>query len=345
MSKQRVDGGGRLHRAQRHSDGGRKLLLQLRLRLLEALQVPLSAGLCQRQQHRPCQPFISQWGDAGHQLWSEYGARWKILRIIGPFQLLTMAVRCWADKNVSSAADLHSPGLDGIVFVFIWFCPGPAETEQNELCIERNFNNLSYNSMDPAVTRAQQDTGGKSKPIVSYRGPKIARSTHVNMRLNAYWTADCAFTPWQCFYVPRCQKDSAVMHMMIMNISEWLKVNTQVPCYYDPAEQQETVLLTRLYDHGVVFHSLLWPSCMLAGGGVIIMMVKFTQYLSRLCEEIGKIKRWTPGRRCGDTWGTDFNQKKTKNPCDFNERYSRLRTCSKNLNFPFLFTLNFLFSQ
>lgn len=60
MSKQRVDGGGRLHCPQRHSDGGRKLLLQLRLRLLEALQVPLSAGLCQRQQQRPCQPFISQ---------------------------------------------------------------------------------------------------------------------------------------------------------------------------------------------------------------------------------------------------------------------------------------------
>lgn len=91
--------------------------------------------------------------------------------------------------------------------------------------------------------------------------------------------------------MPRCQKDSAAMHMMIMNISERLKVNTQVPCYYDPGEQQEVVLLTRLYDHAVIFHSLLWPSCMLTGGAVVIMMVKLTQYLSRLCEEIGKIKR------------------------------------------------------
>lgn len=95
----------------------------------------------------------------------------------------------------------------------------------------------------------------------------------------------------QCFYAPRCQKDSMAMHVMIMNISERLKVNTQVPCYYDPSEQQETVLLTRLYDHGVIFHSLLWPSCMFTGGAAIIMMVKLTQYLSRLCEEIGKIKR------------------------------------------------------
>ncbi|XP_069367212.1 calcium-activated potassium channel subunit beta-2-like isoform X1 [Paralichthys olivaceus] len=95
----------------------------------------------------------------------------------------------------------------------------------------------------------------------------------------------------ECFYVPRCQKDSVAMHTMIMNISEHLKVNQQVPCYYDPSEQQETVLLTRLYDHSVVLHSLLWPSCMITGGALIIMMVKLTQYLSRLSEEIGKIKR------------------------------------------------------
>lgn len=91
--------------------------------------------------------------------------------------------------------------------------------------------------------------------------------------------------------MPRCQKDSAAMHALIMNISERLKVNRQVSCYYDPSEQQESVLLTRLYDHAVLFHSLLWPSCMLTGGALIIMMVKLTQYLSRLCEEIRKIKR------------------------------------------------------
>ncbi|XP_017275668.1 calcium-activated potassium channel subunit beta-2 isoform X2 [Kryptolebias marmoratus] len=95
----------------------------------------------------------------------------------------------------------------------------------------------------------------------------------------------------ECVYVPRCQKDSAAMLSVVMDISERLKVNQQVPCYYDPDEHQGTVLLTRVYDHSVVFHSLLWPSCMLTGGALIIVMVKLTQYLSRLCEEIGKIKR------------------------------------------------------
>lgn len=81
------------------------------------------------------------------------------------------------------------------------------------------------------------------------------------------------------------------MHAVVANISERLRVNTLVTCYYDPSERQESVLLTRLYDHGAVFHSLLWPSGMMAGGALIILMVKLTQYLSRLCEEIGKIKR------------------------------------------------------
>ncbi|KAM6948552.1 calcium-activated potassium channel subunit beta-2-like [Aplochiton taeniatus] len=95
----------------------------------------------------------------------------------------------------------------------------------------------------------------------------------------------------ECFYVPKCQKDSSAMHAMIVNISERFKEQQQVTCYYDPDEEQESVLLTRLYGHSAVFHSLFWPSCVLTGGILIIVMVKLTQYLSILCEEIGKIKR------------------------------------------------------
>ncbi|XP_028987498.3 calcium-activated potassium channel subunit beta-2 [Betta splendens] len=102
---------------------------------------------------------------------------------------------------------------------------------------------------------------------------------------------DTQDTGSECFYMPRCQKDSVAMHAAIRNISERLRTRRLIPCYYDPSEQQEAVLLTRLYDHAAVVHALLWPSCMLAGGALIIVMVRLTQYLSRLCEEIGKIKR------------------------------------------------------
>ncbi|MBN3297103.1 KCMB2 protein, partial [Amia calva] len=95
----------------------------------------------------------------------------------------------------------------------------------------------------------------------------------------------------ECFYVPKCRKDYTVARTIIMNISERLKSHQQFPCYYDPGERQDMVLLTRLYGQGAIFHSLFWPSCMLVGGTLIIAMVKLTQYLSILCEQINKIKR------------------------------------------------------
>ncbi|KAG9343584.1 hypothetical protein JZ751_013754 [Albula glossodonta] len=94
-----------------------------------------------------------------------------------------------------------------------------------------------------------------------------------------------------CFYVPKCRKDHAALYAIIANISEHLKAQQQVPCYYDPDERQDSVILTRLYTRGALFHSLLWPSCMLVGGTLIILMVKLTQHLSILCEQIGKAKR------------------------------------------------------
>ncbi|XP_050978051.1 calcium-activated potassium channel subunit beta-2 isoform X2 [Labeo rohita] len=95
----------------------------------------------------------------------------------------------------------------------------------------------------------------------------------------------------ECFYIPKCRKDHTLMHSIVMNISERLKTHQQVLCYYDPSEQQDSVLLTRLYGRGAIISSLLWPTCTLVGGTLIIAMVKLTQYLSFLCEQISRIKR------------------------------------------------------
>ncbi|KAG9273733.1 calcium-activated potassium channel subunit beta-2-like [Astyanax mexicanus] len=95
----------------------------------------------------------------------------------------------------------------------------------------------------------------------------------------------------ECFYVPKCQKDHVAVQAMMVNISEKLKAQQQVRCFYDPAEQQSSILLSRLYGTSAIFHSLFWPSCMLAGGSLIIFMVKLTQYLSILCEHISKMPK------------------------------------------------------
>ncbi|XP_063076507.1 calcium-activated potassium channel subunit beta-2-like [Engraulis encrasicolus] len=95
----------------------------------------------------------------------------------------------------------------------------------------------------------------------------------------------------ECFYVPKCQRDQALMHALILDIGERLRVQQHVPCFHDPSERQEAVLLIQLYGRGAVFQSLFWPSFMLVGGLLIIFMVKLTQYLSIMCEQIGKISK------------------------------------------------------
>ncbi|XP_051555430.1 calcium-activated potassium channel subunit beta-2 [Myxocyprinus asiaticus] len=95
----------------------------------------------------------------------------------------------------------------------------------------------------------------------------------------------------ECFYVPKCQKDHTALRVLIQNISEHLKMHQQVTCYHDSSEHQGSILLNRLYGSTSVFHSLFWPSCMLSGGTLIILMVKLTRYLSILCEQIGKVPK------------------------------------------------------
>lgn len=95
----------------------------------------------------------------------------------------------------------------------------------------------------------------------------------------------------ECFYVPKCRKDYATMLHVVLNISERLKSQQQVPCYSDPGQQQDGAILTRIYGQGAVFHSLFWPTCTLIGGTIIIAMVKLTQYLSIMCEQMNHVNR------------------------------------------------------
>ncbi|XP_047660450.1 calcium-activated potassium channel subunit beta-2 isoform X1 [Tachysurus fulvidraco] len=95
----------------------------------------------------------------------------------------------------------------------------------------------------------------------------------------------------ECFFVPKCRKDHSTMHALVLNISERLKAQQQVRCYTDPTEQQDSAILTRLYGSAAILSSLLWPTCTLVIGVLIVAMVKLTQYLSILCERISRIKR------------------------------------------------------
>lgn len=95
----------------------------------------------------------------------------------------------------------------------------------------------------------------------------------------------------QCFYIPKCRKDYAATHALVRNISERLRSQRVLQCFVDPADRTDSAILTKIYSQVAVFHSLFWPTCTLIGGGVIVAMVKLTQYLSVMCDRLNRIKR------------------------------------------------------
>ncbi|KAJ8277218.1 hypothetical protein GJAV_G00072740 [Gymnothorax javanicus] len=95
----------------------------------------------------------------------------------------------------------------------------------------------------------------------------------------------------ECFYVPKCRRDSLAMHSMVLNVSDWLKSQQELRCFSAPGDRRSSAHLTHLYGNSVVFHSLVWPTCTMLGGALLIAMVKLTQYLSLLCERVNQIKR------------------------------------------------------
>ncbi|XP_042575277.1 calcium-activated potassium channel subunit beta-2-like [Cyprinus carpio] len=87
--------------------------------------------------------------------------------------------------------------------------------------------------------------------------------TYMNSSLNIIKQITHGFVFPQCFYVPKCQKEC------------------YDPEHFGAGDSSE-------HQGSVCLHSLFWPSCMLSGGTFITLMVKLTQYLSILCEQIGK---------------------------------------------------------
>ncbi|CAL8348033.1 unnamed protein product [Gadus morhua 'NCC'] len=95
----------------------------------------------------------------------------------------------------------------------------------------------------------------------------------------------------ECFYVPKCQKDYAATHATVLNISERLRSQRTVLCFVDPDDRADNAILTQIYGQVAVFHSLFWPTCTFIVGSIIIAMVKLTQHLSVMCEQLSRIKR------------------------------------------------------
>ncbi|XP_074866035.1 calcium-activated potassium channel subunit beta-1 [Carettochelys insculpta] len=97
-----------------------------------------------------------------------------------------------------------------------------------------------------------------------------------------YHTEDTHRRNPKCSYIPKNLKNDTEVKMLLKEVAEKFRKSRPFPCYYDPEGRQTSALFTRLYPTKDLLFPFLWPSFMLTGGVLIIIMVKVSQYVSVL---------------------------------------------------------------
>uniref|UniRef100_A0A6Q2ZQG6 Potassium calcium-activated channel subfamily M regulatory beta subunit 3 n=1 Tax=Esox lucius TaxID=8010 RepID=A0A6Q2ZQG6_ESOLU len=91
----------------------------------------------------------------------------------------------------------------------------------------------------------------------------------------------------ECFYIPKCQQDRKALVDEVQKIKDVLAETrgSALRCLWEPAKYPDDAILKRKYTLGLALWSLLWPSLMLAGGALLVGLVKLNQGLAHLCTE------------------------------------------------------------
>ncbi|XP_068958378.1 calcium-activated potassium channel subunit beta-1 [Petaurus breviceps papuanus] len=100
-----------------------------------------------------------------------------------------------------------------------------------------------------------------------------------------YHTEETKEKNCQCTYIPESLEDYQQARTKVENIRVRFLERQTFPCYSDPDETEKSILLVRLYTPQTLLKWLFWPTFMLTGGILIIMMVKLNQSLSILAAQ------------------------------------------------------------
>ncbi|XP_070701847.1 calcium-activated potassium channel subunit beta-3 [Pempheris klunzingeri] len=95
------------------------------------------------------------------------------------------------------------------------------------------------------------------------------------------------FAP-ECFYVPKCRLDRTELKDEVERVKSSLdsQPESASSCFSDRTRHPGDVILNRKYTHQKALLALLWPCLMLAGGALLVGLVRLTQYLAHLSSEV-----------------------------------------------------------
>ncbi|KAJ3594879.1 hypothetical protein NHX12_004184 [Muraenolepis orangiensis] len=100
----------------------------------------------------------------------------------------------------------------------------------------------------------------------------------------------------ECFYIPKCKMKEAELHDEALVVKHNLeeRLGKSLPCLADSAKHPDHAVLQRRYTRRVALFAMQWPVLMLAGGALLVGLVKLTQRL-------GLVRPDTLGHRKGVT--------------------------------------------
>ncbi|XP_041848776.1 calcium-activated potassium channel subunit beta-3 [Melanotaenia boesemani] len=92
----------------------------------------------------------------------------------------------------------------------------------------------------------------------------------------------------ECFYLPKCQMDRETLKNETRNVQNSLesKLGITLSCFSNKTTYPNHAIYTMKYTFRRALFGLLWPCLMLAGGALLVGLVKLTQCLAHVSSEI-----------------------------------------------------------
>uniref|UniRef100_H3CQV2 Potassium calcium-activated channel subfamily M regulatory beta subunit 3 n=1 Tax=Tetraodon nigroviridis TaxID=99883 RepID=H3CQV2_TETNG len=99
-----------------------------------------------------------------------------------------------------------------------------------------------------------------------------------------HWDEELVLHDLECFYLPKCRMDRAELQNQVEEVKNNLDAQPArtSSCLTDQARHPGAAILNRKYTYSAALLVLLWPGLMLAGGALLVGLVKLTQHLARL---------------------------------------------------------------
>ncbi|XP_044310349.1 putative calcium-activated potassium channel subunit beta [Varanus komodoensis] len=106
--------------------------------------------------------------------------------------------------------------------------------------------------------------------------------TRLGKLVMLHHTEDTVYRNPKCSFIPPNTLNHSAVQKLVKNITDNFRRVQIFPCYYDPSREEKNALLCRLYSLDGLIFAFFWPTLMLLGGVLIVIMVKVSQYFSVL---------------------------------------------------------------